>query len=353
MIELTHIHKRFHAADREVRALDDVNLTIDDGEIVGIVGTSGAGKSTLLRLVNLLEPPDEGEVLIDGRGVTGLRGKRLAAHRRGIGMVFQQFNLLSSSSVFDNVAMPLKLAGVPADEIRTRVTELLGFVELSDKANARPGQLSGGQKQRVGIARALANRPGILLADEATSALDPDTTDSILELLARVNRELGVTILIVTHEMHVIAKVCHKVAVMSRGRIVESGPVLDVFANPEQDITRRFVRTIVDDRVPRRLMEQVRETPEPYALWRLAARGDVNGSEALAQVHRQFGVTTRLLSATIQEIGDDLLGVLNVQALGAALPLRQARQHLFEAGYDITDLDLHTLEIAAQEGTAA
>lgn len=353
MIELRNIHKRFTSKRTETRALDDVSLEVREGEIFGLVGTSGAGKSTLLRVVNLLERPDGGEVLVDGQNVTRLNGRQLAKHRRGIGMIFQQFNLLTSKTVFENVAMPMKLAGVPQSEIQSRVDELLGFVELSDKADSYPGQLSGGQKQRVGIARALANNPKILLADEATSALDPETTDAILELLAKVNRELGITIIVVTHEMQVIAKICHRVAVMSRGRIVEFGRVLDVFADPQERITRRFVRTIIDDRVPDQLMDQVRATTVNHKIWRLTARGDVSGSESFSEIHKQFPVTTRLLYASMHEIDGEVLGVLIVQAIGEELPLRQARQHMFEAGYEITDLDVQQLELAKQEGSAA
>ena len=353
MIELDNISKLFRSERNDVRALDDVSLKVDEGEIFGLIGTSGAGKSTLLRIINLLERPDSGQVLVDDQDVASFTGRALADHRRGIGMIFQQFHLLSSKTVFDNVAMPLKLAGVPRAEIHARVDELLGFVELSDKAGAYPGQLSGGQKQRVGIARALANNPKILLADEATSALDPETTDAILELLARVNRELGITIIVVTHEMHVIAKICHRVAVMSRGRIVESGPVLDIFAAPQQHLTRRFVRTIIDDRVPDQLMAQVRATEGPHKIWRLTARGVVTASTALAHIHKRLPVTTTLLYASMHEIDGEVLGVLIVQATGDELSLRQARQHLFETGYTITDLDLQQLEAARQEGSAA
>lgn len=352
MIEIRHVHKRFHVKHREVRALDDVSLTVEDGEIFGLVGTSGAGKSTLLRTINLLERPDEGEILVDGTDVTALQGRRLADHRRSIGMVFQQFNLLSSATVFDNVAMPLRLAGVGKQEIAARVDTLLGFVELADRADARPGQLSGGQKQRVGIARALANHPRILLADEATSALDPETTDAILALLTRVNRELGVTIIVVTHEMPVVAKTCHRVAVMSHGKVVETGRVLDVFAHPSEEITRRFVRTIIDDRIPAPLVDTVRQTRENYRIWRLISRGDVAGSDALAQIHKRFDVTTRILYANTAEIDREVLTVMIVQAIGNELPVRQARQQLFEAGYEIDDLDAGQLEASSKESAA-
>ncbi|HHU40391.1 MAG TPA: ATP-binding cassette domain-containing protein [Propionibacterium sp.] len=351
MIELSHITRVFTAGARDVRALDDVSLTIPDGEIFGLIGSSGAGKSTLLRCINLLERPDSGEVRVHGVDMLGLGRGALSAERRGIGMIFQQFNLLDSATVFDNIAMPMRLAGVPTDRIRARVDELLGFVELSDKATTYPPRLSGGQKQRVGIARALANNPRILLADEATSALDPETTDSILALLKRVNRELGVTVVIVTHEMQVIAKTCHRVAVMSHGRIVEEGPVLDVFSDPRERITRRFVRTIIDDRVPEALVEKIRATPENYETWRLTYAGEASAGSSLAEVNKTHDVTTSLLYASVHEIDGVVLGVLVVQAKGTPEVLDAAKQYLRDAGVGVRQQDLD--EMAHDEGNAA
>lgn len=228
MIAIRNVTKEFDVNKQKVTALSDVNFTIEKGDIFGIIGFSGAGKSTLLRMINALEVPTSGHVEIDGVNINGLSFNELRKVRKRIGMVFQQFNLLNAKSVYDNVAIPLILNKVPKSEIDNKVKTLLDFVDLGDKANAYPGELSGGQKQRVGIARALATDPSILLCDEATSALDPDTTESILQLLERVNRELGVTVVIVTHEIDVIQKICNRVVVMEHGKLIERGSVLEV-----------------------------------------------------------------------------------------------------------------------------
>ncbi len=248
LIELTQVTKAFPPRSRGGNALvavDDVSLSIEAGEIFGIIGHSGAGKSTLVRLINGLEPVTGGDVTVDGFSISSARESKVREARMKIGMIFQQFNLLTSRSVAGNVAYPLEVAGVAKGEREARVKEMLAFVGLADRADAYPEQLSGGQKQRVGIARALAARPSILLADESTSALDPETTADVLALLQRVNRELGVTIVVITHEMEVIAQVAHRVAVMAAGRVVELGGVYDVFTAPQSDTARRFVRTVV------------------------------------------------------------------------------------------------------------
>ena len=229
MIELKHIVKEFNDSGRDVHAVNDVSLTIDDGDIFGIIGFSGAGKSTLVRCINLLGRPTSGEVIIDGGDITALSQKELREARKKIGMIFQHFNLMPSRTVAGNVAFPLKNSGLSKQEIKAKVKKLLDMVEIGDKEDAYPSQLSGGQKQRVAIARALANDPKILLCDEATSALDPQTTHSILELLKRLNKELGITIVVITHEMDVVKTICNKVAVMEHGRVVETGDILKVF----------------------------------------------------------------------------------------------------------------------------
>ena len=238
MINISHVTKTFREKKMEVHALRDVSIHVREREIYGIVGFSGAGKSTLIRLVNRLETPDEGTVEVAGQRLDNLKGKDLSVLRRKIGMVFQQFNLLDGKTVYHNVAIPLILGHYSAADIEKRVTEVLEFVELSDKRNAYVSQLSGGQKQRVGIARALATSPEILLCDEATSALDPQTTESILKLLKRVNREMGITILLITHQMQVIQQICDRVAVMEQGHVVEEGTVLEVFGTPKAEVTR-------------------------------------------------------------------------------------------------------------------
>lgn len=243
MIEFKGINKTFYSGDLKVEASKDVNLLINDGEIFGIIGYSGAGKSTLVRFINLLEKPSSGQVFVDGVEITDLKGSELRKARKNIGMIFQQFNLFSSRTVFGNVAYPLKHSKLKKKQIDSRVSYLLKLVELEDKALFYPSQLSGGQKQRVAIARALANNPKILLCDEATSALDPQTTDSILKLLKKLNKQLGITIVIITHEMQVIKEICDKVAVMEKGRVIETGDVFSVFSNPKEKITRDFINT--------------------------------------------------------------------------------------------------------------
>ena len=248
IVSLTNVSKAYPSrtpGDPEIIAVDDVTLSIEKGDVFGIIGYSGAGKSTLVRLINALEPATGGTISVDGVDITSLKEKELRRIRGGIGMIFQQFNLFASRSVRANVAYPLKLAGWSKADIEARVTELLGFVGLADKAKAFPEQLSGGQKQRVGIARALATRPAILLADEATSALDPQTTHEVLDLLKRVNQEQGVTIVVITHEMDVIQTIATKVAVMENGRVIEQGDVFDVFSAPQNPASQRFVGTVV------------------------------------------------------------------------------------------------------------
>ncbi len=243
MIELKNIVKEFNDSGKDIHAVNDVNLNIADGDIYGIIGFSGAGKSTLIRCINLLEKPSSGSVVIDGTDITKLSPKNLRNARKKIGMIFQHFNLMPSRTVRENVAFPLKSSGYPKQEIDKKVKKLLKMVEIEDKIDVYPSQLSGGQKQRVAIARALANDPKILLCDEATSALDPQTTHSILNLLKKLNKELGITIVIITHEMDVVKTICDKVAVMEKGKIVESGDILEVFTSPKAEITRSFINS--------------------------------------------------------------------------------------------------------------
>ncbi|MFC6152195.1 methionine ABC transporter ATP-binding protein [Nocardioides yefusunii] len=249
VVELSDVHKQYPAPTRKgepVRAVNGVDLTVEAGEIHAIVGYSGAGKSTLVRLVNGLEPATSGSVKVNGTEITGLGEKGLRAVQSDIGMVFQQFNLFNSRTVWGNLEFPLKVAGVAPEERQRRISDLLHFVGLADKAHSYPDQLSGGQKQRVGIARALTTQPSLLLADECTSALDPDTTREVLALLRRVNVEMGLTVIVITHEMDVVKALAHRISVMEKGRVVEQGDVAEVFARPQADVTRRFVATLVD-----------------------------------------------------------------------------------------------------------
>lgn len=241
MIEFNQVSKVFDSGGKKVEALSDVQLTVEKGDIFGVIGFSGAGKSTLIRTVNLLEYPTSGEVIVEGRNLAKLSENEIRQAKKDIGMIFQHFNLLNSKTVFDNVAMPLFLSGYNKKAVKEQVYEILRFVGLEEKANNYPDQLSGGQKQRVGIARALVTNPSILLCDEATSALDPETTTSILNLLKRINEEYKITILIITHEMEVIKQICNRVAVMEDGHVIETGNVFDIFAQPKTDTTRNFV----------------------------------------------------------------------------------------------------------------
>ena len=242
-IEFREITKIFKQKKARVKALDHVSMTIEPGEIVGIIGYSGAGKSTLVRMINGLDTPSAGELLLDGTNIVGMSEKKLRGIRRNIGMIFQQFNLMNSRTAAGNIEYPLQLQGVGKQERAKRVQELLDFVGLGDKGKSYPEQLSGGQKQRVGIARALATNPSLLLADEATSALDPTTTQEVLDLLRRVNKELGITIVVITHEMEVVRSIADKVAVMENGRVVEQGSVYEVFSNPQTSVAAKFVAT--------------------------------------------------------------------------------------------------------------
>jgi D-methionine transport system ATP-binding protein len=258
MIQIESVSQRFAGAHGPVDAVRDVSLQIARGEIFGIIGRSGAGKSTLVRTLNMLNRPSEGRILVDGRDMTALNASELRAARREIGMIFQHFNLLSSRTVRQNVALPLELAGMSAAEIDKRVGPLLELVGLTQQQDRYPAQISGGQKQRVGIARALANQPKVLLSDEATSALDPETTRSILELLRRINRELGLTIVLITHQMEVIKAVCDRMAVMDAGRVIEHGAVIDVFRQPQHEVTRALIGDVISQELPRGVLERVR-----------------------------------------------------------------------------------------------
>lgn len=243
MIRLENVSKTFTDSNKEVHAVNNVSLTINDGDIFGIIGFSGAGKSTLVRCINLLEKPTDGKVFVDDAEITALSGKELRKARKKIGMIFQHFNLMPSRTIFGNVAYPLRGSGLSKEEIREKVHHLLELVGISEKENAFPSQLSGGQKQRVAIARALANDPNILLCDEATSALDPQTTKSILKLLQQLNQTLGITVVVITHEMAVVKEICNRVAVMDHGDVVEEGEVFHVFASPKEPLTRSFIKT--------------------------------------------------------------------------------------------------------------
>lgn len=332
IIDIHHVSKTFRSKAGSVEALKDVSLRVEKGDIYGIIGFSGAGKSTLIRLVNQLERPDTGSVNVDGRELTALSAKELRAARRDIGMVFQQFNLLERKSVYHNVAMPLILEGTPKAAIKERVEDVLRIVELEDKRNTYVSQLSGGQKQRVGIARALATAPKIMLCDEATSALDPKTTESILALLKRINRELGVTILLITHQMQVIQRICNKVAVMEDGRIVEQGSVLDLFSEPREEITQEFVRTVINDRIPASIMDLLETDRRPYRVEELRFIGDTARKPVLSTISHIPDLEVNILGATVEELQETILCLYLVQLVGAAPTIERAESVIDEAG---------------------
>jgi len=316
MIEFQKVVKTFKLGSREVNAVKNVSISIAQGEIFGIIGFSGAGKSTLLRLVNLLETPTNGNIQVQGVDVASLSQKEIRKLRRRIGMIFQNFNLFSSRTVAGNVAYPLKLAGVPKKEIKERVAELLQFVGLSDKADDYPEQLSGGQKQRVGIARALATSPDILICDEATSALDPDTTGEILRLLKKVNKDLGITILLITHEMHVIQEICDRVAVMENGEVIEDGSVFEVFTNPKHPTTQRFIQSVQQDRPSDTLLAEWRNKGGKQ-LYRVIFKGEIASDPVLSKITRRFNVDVNIVYGSVRELQEKFYGNLLVSFEGS------------------------------------
>ena len=323
MIEFQNIHKTYRVSGKDIPALHPTNLRVENGQVFGLIGHSGAGKSTLLRLINRLEEPSGGIITVDAEEVTALDAKGLRRFRQQVGMIFQHFNLLASKTVADNVALPLTLAGeLSRSEIERRVAELLAREGLQDHAKKYPAQLSGGQKQRVGIARALATKPKILLCDEATSALDPQTTASVLQLLAEINRELNLTIVLITHEMDVIRRVCDQVAVMDAGVIVEQGSVADVFLHPKHPTTKRFVQEA----------EQIDESEQrddfahvPGRIVRLTFQGDATYAPLLGTVARETGVDYSILAGRIDRIKDTPYGQLTLAITGGDMEAAFAR----------------------------
>lgn len=330
MIKFVDISKTFTVKKQKVQALSHISLEINKGDIFGVIGFSGAGKSTLLRMVNALEKPSTGQVIVNGEDINTLNITRLRQVRKQIGMIFQQFNLLNSKTVYDNVAIPLVLNKMAPEEIHKRVLELLQFVELSDKTAAYPNQLSGGQKQRVGIARALATNPSILLCDEATSALDPETTEAILKLLEKINKELKITILVVTHEIHVIQRLCNKVAVMEKGKLVETGSVLDVFGNPQQDITKRFVRTVIPDTIPPSIVAALHKENKPFKLLKIHFLGEKAKDNVLYHINRFLEIETSVMFASVTELQKTVLGIFVIQVVGEAENFTKVTNYLDE-----------------------
>ncbi len=318
MIEIKNVNKVFYQGNKEILALKDINLHIAKGTIFGVIGSSGAGKSTLIRCVNMLEAPTSGSIIVDGIDLTKLSTKQLVETRRNIGMIFQHFNLLSSRTVFDNVALPLELAGKDRSHISSKVTELLKLVGLEDKHESYPANLSGGQKQRVAIARALASDPSVLLCDEATSALDPATTQSILELLKKINRKLDITILLITHEMEVVKSICHEVAIIGGGELVEKGTVGDIFAHPKTELAHEFIRSTLDLSIPEdyQVRLQSDRVEGSYPLIRMEFTGATVDAPLMSHISRKYNIDVSILSSDLDYAGGVKFGMMVAELFG-------------------------------------
>lgn len=316
IISFENLSKRYEKKGQTFVALDNVTFKVNKGDVYGLIGFSGAGKSTLLRMVNALETPTEGKIFVKGVDLTSLKEGQLREVRKDIGMIFQEFNLLETKTVFDNIAIPLVLRHESKQKIKSRVEELLKFVGLEDKAKALPGELSGGQKQRVGIARALATEPEILLCDEATSALDPDTTESILNLLARVNKELNVTILFVTHTIRVVQKLCNKVAILEHGKLVENGSVIDIFSKPKSTIAKRFVETVIPSKIPESIVAELKKYEGNYKVIRIFFHAEHATDDVIWQINAKLGVHTNVMFASVTELQGRVLSIITLQLTG-------------------------------------
>ncbi|HEL0754540.1 TPA: methionine ABC transporter ATP-binding protein [Streptococcus equi subsp. zooepidemicus] len=346
MIQLDHIDITFHQKKRVIEAVKDVTLHINQGDIYGIVGYSGAGKSTLVRVINLLQQPTKGSIRIDGevtfdQGKVQLSANSLREKRRDIGMIFQHFNLMAQKTARENVAFALRHSRLSKAEREKKIAELLELVGLSERADNYPAQLSGGQKQRVAIARALANDPKILISDEATSALDPKTTKQILALLQELNRRLGLTIVMITHEMQIVKDICHRVAVMQQGTLIEEGSVLDIFSNPREPLTQEFIKTATGiDEALEKINQQdiVKELPANAILAQLKYAGTSTDEPLLNQIYRQFEVTANILYGNIEILDQVPVGEMIVVFEGAAASIEAAEKALHEAGVDVTIL---------------
>lgn len=320
MIRIVNLSKTYKKGKNEVTALTDINLNIDKGDIYGIIGLSGAGKSTLIRCINRIEEPTEGEIWINDVNLVALKNNQLRDARKKIGMIFQNFNLLNSKTVFENIAFPLRLVKTPEETIKKKVNDLLELVELKDKSHVYPSQLSGGQKQRVGIARSLANDPDVLLCDEATSALDPKTTQQILALLKNINKNMGLTIVVITHEMEVIKEICNRVAIIEGGLIIEHGSTVDIFSKPGNQVTKHFV-------------EQVHQLPDQFLKGTLLNLSFTKGSSSqpiISKLIKEFDVEVNILSGKIEFIQEISIGKLTVKIPADDHKLRNVIDYLEE-----------------------
>lgn len=342
MIRFENVSKQYERNGITTQALDKINLTIDKGDIFGIIGYSGAGKSTLVRLINYLEKPTQGQVIVQNQILNQLSSSELRQVRRKIGMIFQHFNLLESKTVYENIAIPLILIKKDKHTIKQKVNELLEFVGLSDKADSYPKELSGGQKQRIGIARALANDPDILLCDEATSALDPQTTRAILDLIKKINEKYKITVVLITHEMHVIEQICHKVAVMEKGKIIEQGIVLDVFGHPQHQTTRNFVNSVISNQIPKGVVENLLEVEgkkDNIKLFKLEFLGRSASEPVINSLILKQIVVVNILFAHMSEIEKTVLGSMFIQLKGNDSNIQEAVQFLRKHGVQVTEIN--------------
>ena len=334
MIEFKDISKQYELKGQTLHALNQINLQIPTGSIFGIIGYSGAGKSTLIRLINLLERPSSGRIIINGTDFTALDAKALRQERASIGMIFQHFNLMQTKTVAANIEMPMKLLGWSKAEREKRLEELLDFIDLKHKRHAFPDELSGGQKQRVGIARALANHPKILLCDEATSALDPQTTKSVLQLLKKINEEQGITIVMVTHEMDVIETVCDYVAVMEKGDVIETGSTLQIFSQPQHPTTKNFIQTVLQQHLPVNILNNL-ENQNHNSIYCLRFLGSSAQETVIQAVIKQFDISLNILFANMTEINGTVIGQMFIQLLGDAQEIQAAIKFLEQHGVQV------------------
>ncbi|WP_342146490.1 methionine ABC transporter ATP-binding protein [Rickettsiella endosymbiont of Aleochara curtula] len=337
MIELIDIAKIYNSLDRPIYALRNINLSIRQGEIFGIVGQSGAGKSTLIRCINLLERPSQGQVWVDKQELSSLKIADLRLVRRQIGMIFQQFNLLTAKTVYENIALPLKFAHYSASEIQAAIAPLLHLTGLSDKQHAYPSQLSGGQKQRVAIARALASQPKVLLCDEATSALDPHTTQTILQLLKDINQRLGITIVLITHQIDVVKSICDRVGLLDQGSIIEIADVVSFFTDPKTSLAQKFVSVGLKHELPPLLQKRLHAQKKAcsHAVLRIIFQGHAAAEPLIAHVMREMGIHLNILQANIECLKETILGIMVVEVMGDQAPLPEGIQYLINKGLHV------------------
>jgi len=328
LIEIKNLIKKYHNGEDEVLAVNNVTIAIDKGEIFGIIGPSGAGKSTLIRMINLLEKPASGHIIIDGEDITGLNSKELRKKREKIGMIFQHFNLLQSRTVKGNISFPLEIANLPKKEREKRVDRLIELVGLTDRANYYPSQLSGGQKQRVGIARALANEPFLLLSDEATSSLDPESTNSILNLLKEIRAELDLTIVLITHEMEVIKEACDQMAVMDKGKIIEEGRVIDVFTRPSHELTKKFIKEVINFNIPEKILKEQADG----SLIRISFNGEATYKPLISNLSKKYHLDINILYARIDDFQGMPFGMMVIRLNGEFEQMKTGIKYLQNRG---------------------